>query len=299
MNLNFLKYRKIYYVFSGALIFASIFSLFYFGINLGIDFTGGSILEVEFQQERPSDQEIREMLTDLNLEPIYLQTTGEMGVILRMRDIDEVTHQELIERLEGRADLTEKRFEVIGPVIGRELQQKTKILIVLSLLAIIIYVAISFRRISQPLLSWQYGLVTALVAFFHNLLIPLGVFSVLGEFLGVQITISVIVGLLTVFGYSINDTIVVFDRIRENLFKRKGMTYEDTVNISLNQTFFRSISTSLTTLFVLGSLFSFGGASLKYFALVLILGVVLGSYSSIFIASPIMVSWLNLKKKKA
>jgi len=296
--MNFIRYRKIYYIFSGVLIAASLFALFFFGVNLGIDFTGGSILEVEFNNSRPSNQKVQEELASLNLGSIYLQTTGEKGLILRLKTIDEDTHQELIERLKEEGEFAEKRFEVIGPAIGQELQQKTKTLIALSLLAIVLYVALSFRRISRPLLSWHYGLVTAFVALFHNILIPLGVFSVLGEFLEIQITIPIIVGLLTVFGYSINDTIVVFDRIRENLLRRRGITYEDTVNLSLNQTFTRSLNTSLTTLFVLISLFFFGGESLKYFALVLILGVTLGTYSSIFIASPILVSWLNFKQRR-
>lgn len=297
--MNFIRYRKIYYIFSGVLIAASLFALFFFGVNLGIDFTGGSILEVEFDNSRPSNQKVQEGLASLNLGSIYLQTTGKKGLILRLKTIDEGIHQELIERLKKEGEFTEKRFEVIGPAIGRELQQKTKTLIVLSLLAIILYVALSFRRIPRPLLSWHYGFVTAFVALFHNILIPLGVFSVLGEFLDIQITIPIIVGLLTVFGYSVNDTIVVFDRIRENLLRKTGITYEDTVNLSLNQTFTRSINTSMTTLFVLISLFFFGGESLKYFALVLILGVALGTYSSIFIASPILVSWFNFRHKRS
>lgn len=297
MIFNFLRYRKIYYIFSGILILASLFSLFFFGVKLGIDFTGGSILELEFKGERPSNQKIQETLSDLNLD-LNLQTTGEKGLILRLKDINEETHQEIVQRLKKEGEIEEKRFEAIGPTIGQELQQKTKILITLSLLAIVLYVAISFRRISRPLFSWQYGLVTAFVALFHDVLIPLGAFSVLGKFLGVQITIPIIVGLLTVLGYSINDTIVVFDRIRENLLKKIGINYEETVNISLNQTLLRSLNTSLTTLFVLIALFFLGGESLKYFALILILGVAIGAYSSIFIASPILISWFRWRQRR-
>ncbi|MFC1630072.1 protein translocase subunit SecF [Patescibacteria group bacterium] len=295
---NFLRYRKIYYAFSGLLIVASLYSLFSFGLNLGIDFTGGSIMEVEFQNTRPQSQEVQEALQDIDLGSISLQITGEKGLILRMKSIDEATHQFAIEKLNNNWGVTEKRFEMIGPAIGRELQQKTKTLIALSLLAIILYVALSFRRISRPLLSWHYGVVTAFVALFHNILIPLGAFAVLGELFEIQITIPIVVGLLTVFGYSINDTIVVFDRIRENLIKKSGVTYEDTVNLSLNQTLVRSVNTSLTTLFVLGSLFFLGGESLKYFAFVLILGIVLGTYSSLFVASPILVTFKNFRSRK-
>jgi len=299
MNINFLKYRKIYYIFSGILILASLFSIIFFGLNLGIDFTGGSILEVEFKEERLSNQEVQDILADLNLGSIYLQPTGEKGLILRMGEIDEETHQEIILRLKENREVKELRFEAIGPIIGRELQQKTKILIILALLAIVFYIALAFRKISRPLASWQYGLVTALVALLHDVLIPLGIFSILGKFYGVQITTPIIVGLLTVLGYSINDTIVVFDRIRENLFKKVGINYEETVNISLNQTLIRSLSTSLTTLFVLVALFLLGGETLKYFALVLILGIAAGAYSSIFIASPILVSWQKLRQRRA
>lgn len=296
--INFIKYRKIYYLFSGILILASIFSLFFFGLKLGIDFRGGSILEIEFKKDMPSSQKIQEELAELDLGSIYLQTTGERGLILRMKDIDEETHQELIERLRKEGEFEEKRFEAIGPAIGQELQQKTKILIALSLLIIVSYIAISFRKISRPIHSLQYGLVTALVALFHDVLITLGVFSFLGKFLEVEITVPIVVGLLTVFGYSINDTIVVFDRIRENLLKKVAINYGETVNVSLNQTLLRSLNTSLTTLFVLISLFFLGGETLKYFALVLILGVALGAYSSIFIASQVMVSLFNLKRRR-
>ena len=311
MKFNFLKYRKIYFVFSGILILASLFSLFIFGLKTGIDFTGGSILEVEYKANRFSNQEIKEKLAELDLGEIYIQPTGERGVILRMKDIDEATHQQVLEKL-GEAE--ELRFESIGPTIGQELKGKTKIVIVLSLLAIVLYIAFAFRKISRPLTSWQYG-IASLLALFHDILIPIGILSLLGFLYGVQITIPVIVALLTVLGYSINNTVVVFDRIRENLLKRIGATvaetsshlpprsvsqssaYEETVNNSLNQTLTRSINTSLTTLFVLTAIFFLGGETLKYFALALILGITAGTYSSIFLASPILVSWLRWRQR--
>ena len=253
-------------------------------------------MEIEFQNERSSDQEIQEKLADLNLGPITLQPTGEKGLILRMKDIDEETHQGILQRL---GDVKEQRFESIGPIIGQELKQKTQLFTILALLVIIIYLTIAFRKVSWPLSSWQYGLITVSIAFFHNLLIPLGIFSILGEVHQVQITIPIIVGLLTVLGYSINDTIVVFDRIRENLLRDREKNFQDTVNSSLNQTIVRSINTSLTVLFVLAAIFFFGGETLKYFSLVLILGIICGTYSSIFIASPLLVSWFNFRQKRA
>jgi len=292
----FLKYRKIYFIFSGILILVSIFSLIFFRFNLGIDFTGGAILEIEFKKERIANQEIEKKLADLHLGSLTLQSTEEKGLILRMRDINEETHQEILKRLNG--EIVEKRFESIGPVIGSELKQKTKIFTFLILIAIIFYIAFAFRKASRPVSSWQYGLTAALVAFFHDILIPLGIFSLLGKFYQVQLTIPIVVGLLTILGYSVHDTIVVFDRIRENLLRKRGITFEETVDQSLNQTLSRSINTSLTSLFVLAAIFFFGGPTLKYFALILILGISLGTYSSIFIASPILVGWLKLRERQ-
>lgn len=293
--MDFLKYRKIYYIFSGILIFLSILAIFLYGFNLGIDFTGGSILELEFKKERVSNQEIEKKLTELNLGTIILQPTGERGLILRMKDIDEALHQEILKKL---GEVEEKRFESIGPAIGQELKRKTKIFTILVLIAIICYIAFAFRKASRPISSWQYGLTAALVAFFHDILIPLGIFSFLGKFYQVQLTIPIVVGLLTILGYSVHDTIVVFDRIRENLLRKRGVTFEETVNQSLNQTLARSINTSLTSLFVLFAIFFFGGETLKYFALILILGISLGTYSSIFIASPILVSWRKWQERQ-
>jgi preprotein translocase subunit SecF len=296
MNFNFLKYKKIYFIFSTILILASFCFLIVFGLKPGIDFTGGSILEIEYTEERPSNQEIKETLSDLDLYfPVLVQPTEEKGVILKMKDISEDTHQEILEKLKENRELEERRFESIGPVIGQELKEKTKIVIILSLLAIVLYIAWAFRKISQPIPSWQYG-VASLLALFHDVLIPIGIFSALGKFYGVQITIPVITALLAVLGYSINNTVVVFDRIRENLFKQAG-TYQEIVNNSLNQTLTRSINTSLTTLFVLVAIFFLGGETLKYFALALILGIIAGTYSSMFLASPILVTWLRWRKK--
>jgi len=296
MNISFIKYRKFYYFLSTLLVLGSILALLFFGLKLGIDFTGGSILEVDFQTERPSNQEIQDKLTDLDLGSIIVQPAGERSVILRMKDIDEETHQAVLQRL---GEVKELRFESIGPVIGQELRQKTKIFTILALLGIITYLTFAFRRISQPLSSWQFGIITVSLAFFHDLLIALGVFAILGKFYQVQITIPIIVGLLTVLGYSVNNTIVVFDRVRENLLKQRGENFEEIANKSLNQTLVRSINTSLTALFVLVAIFVLGGETLRYFSLSLILGVSFGTYSSLLLASPLLVTWLNFKQKRA
>lgn len=295
--IQFTKHRKIYFGFSGILIIASIFVLLVFGLKPGLDFTGGSILEIDYQETRPSNQEILEKLNEFDLGTIYVQPTGEKGVILRMKEIDEEIHQQILEKLQDEKELEEIRFESIGPTIGQELKQKTKIVIVVALLSMIVYIALAFRKVQRPLRSWQYG-IASVVALFHDILIPLGVFAVLGKFYGIEISIPVITALLAVLGYSINNTVVVFDRIRENLLKR-GETFEETVDISLNQTLSRQINTSLTTLFVAGAVFFLGGETLKYFALALIFGILAGTYSSIFLAGPILVAWHSLRGSQA
>jgi len=292
--INFTKHRKIYFGFSGVLIIASIFALIVFGLKPGIDFTGGSILEIDYQEIRPSNQEILEKLNEFDLGTIYAQPTGEKGVILRMEEIDEEIHQQILEKLQDGKELEEIRFESIGPTIGQELKQKTKIVIVVALLSMIVYIALAFRKVQRPLRSWQYG-ITSVVALFHDILIPLGIFAVLGKFYGIEISIPVITALLAVLGYSINNTVVVFDRIRENLLKR-GEIFEEIVDRSLNQTLSRQINTSLTTLFVAGAIFFLGGETLKYFALALIFGILAGTYSSIFLASPILVTWFKFRR---
>ncbi len=296
MSIEFLKYSKIYFILSGILILASLSSIFIFGLEPGIDFTGGSILEMEYQNERPDNQTVREKLAGFDLGEISIQPADEKGLILRMKEVSEEVHQGIAASLTEENEAQELRFESIGPVVGRELREKTVIVIVLSLLAILFYIAVAFRKLSFPAKSWQYGFVS-LAALFHDALIPMGIFSVLGRFYGIQITIPVIVALLTVLGYSINNTVVVFDRIRENLLKRAGNNYENTVNISLNQTLARSISTSLTTLLVLLAIFFFGGETLKYFSLMLILGIIAGTYSSFLLTSPLLVVWLKRQKR--
>lgn len=291
MEINFLKYKKIYFAISGALILMSIVALGLFGLRLGIDFTGGSILEVEYEESRLVNQEVEERLSDLDLGEIQVQPTGEKGVIIRMKDISEETHQEILEKIGEGSQLEEIRFETIGPVIGEEVKEKTKLVILLAIISILIYVTFAFRKISQPVRSWQYGVATV-IALSHDVFIPIGIFAILGKFYSVELSIPIITALLAVFGYSVNDTVVVFDRIRENLLK-KSINFEEAVNQSLNQNLSRSVSTSLTTLFVLLAIFFFGGHTLTFFSLALILGVVLGTYSSICLAAPILVVWLR------
>lgn len=289
--------RKIFFIFSGLLVLASILVLIFWGLNFGIEFTGGSLIEGEFKQSRPSNDEIRNVLIDLNLGDIVVQPTEDRNIILRMKDIDEATHQEVILKLQNLSDFEELRFESVGPIIGQELKKKSIYAIVIALIIILLFIALAFRKVSFIVKSYKYGTL-AVLALFHDVLIVVGFFVVLGKFLNVQIDVSFVAALLATLGYSVNDTIVVFDRIRENLLVSQGReSFIELVGKSLKQTMVRSVNTSLTTILVLLAVLFLGGSTIQYFVLALIIGITAGTYSSIFIASPLLVSWEMRKLK--
>jgi len=293
--MNFTKYFKFYNIFSCLLLFSAIFLLFAIGLNFSIDFTGGSILEIEFEK-RPENPVIQEKLRDLNLGEITIQPTGDRGVILRIKEINEASHQEILSKLGEISNVREQRFENIGPVVGKELRQKTITLIIVSLLSLLIYITIAFSKVSRPISSWQYGVISILTLSF-DVLVAIGIFTLLEKFYQVQLSVPIVTALLTILGYTINDKVIVFDRIRENILKGQKKTFEETVNFSLNQTLTRSLSTGTCTLLVLLFIFFFGGDTLKYFSLILIVGIVVGTYSSLFLATPLLVVWLKSKKR--
>jgi len=296
MTFNFTKYSTVYYIISGILILASIVSLFMFGLKFGIEFAGGSNMEIQFTSARPSNEAIQGALKSFNLGDITVKPTGTNGAVLQFKGVDEATHQQILTELNKTYPSTEKSFQYIGPSIGQELRNATELAIALALIAITLYIAFAFRKVSRPVSSWKYG-ITSLIALSHDVLIPIGVFSVLGHFYNVEITIPIVAALLTILGFSVHDTIVIFDRIRENILRRGMGQFEDTVNWSLTQTLGRSISTVATVEFVLIALYFFGGETLKYFALALIIGITSGAYSSIFIASPLLVTWYKRSAK--
>jgi len=267
-----------------------------FGLKFGIEFVGGSNMEVVFQKA-PTTDTLQSALKSFNLGEITVQPTGTNGAVLQFKGVDEATHQQVLAAINKLTPTTEKSFQYIGPSIGQELRNKTELAIFLALIAITLYIAFAFRRVSKPVSSWKYG-VTSLIALFHDVLIPIGVFSILGKLYNVEITVPIIAALLTILGFSVHDTIVIFDRIRENILRRGMGQFEETVNWSLTQTLGRSISTVVTVEFVLISLYFFGGETLKNFALALIIGITSGAYSSIFIASPLLVSWYKWSAHK-
>ena len=291
--MNIIKHRKIYFAISGILFVASLLALLVWGLRLGIDFTGGSLLEAELSQN-VNILEIKEKLIGLDVGDVSAQPVGEKGAILRMKDINEETHQKILTALDGAQ---EKRFESIGPVVGEELKRRAIYAVSLTLLMIVVYIAWAFRKVSRPVPSWQYGLAT-LIALFHDVFLPAGIFALLGHYKVAEIGLLFITAILTVLVFSVHDTIVVFDRIRENLRRGMGNSFEQTVDLSVNQTLTRSINTSLTVLLTLLAVYFLGGETIKYFVLTLIIGIVFGTYSSIFIASPLLVFFNKLKKRR-
>ena len=290
--LPIIQKSKIWYALSGAAFVISVAALLLWKLNFGIDFTGGSLLAVDFPAGRPDTQKILSALDSQGLGEIIFQNTGEHGVNLRFREIDEALHKEITQHLASVfAGAQERRFETIGGVVGKELKSRSLWALAAVLCFVLLFIAWSFRKVSRPVSSWRYG-ASAIVALFHDVIITMGVFSILGHYQRhIEIGAPFIAAILTVLAYSVSDTIVVFDRIRENLFKMRNATFVDTVNASVNQTMQRSINTSLTILLSLAAIFFFGGESIKYFALTLIIGIFVGTYSSIFLASPILVSW--------
>lgn len=289
-----IKYRKIFFTISAVLVLAAIASVAYFGLNIGIDFKGGSILEVEYVDGRP-DMETVDALVARVAQNAEVVPTGERGVIVRSEGLDETYKTELEAALsdDGAYTVEEKRFNAIGPTIGAELRSKAWVAIATVVLAIILFIAYVFRQVSEPVSSWKYGVI-AIVALIHDIVIPTGIFAAVGY----EVDSLFVIALLAILGLSVNDTIVVFDRVRENLKNKVSKSFEETVGISLRQTFARSINTSLTTLFVLLSLYFVGPESTKHFAFALALGIFFGTYSSIFLASPLLVAVEKWGKNK-
>lgn len=284
------------------LFVVAVVALFMWGLKFGIDFTGGSLLEVKFPDgTRPEISVIEAGLKDLSLGSLNIQPVDESGLIMKFQDSTDEKHKEVMTSLNGMVSdniegvsVEEIRYDSVGPSVGTELKKKSISAIFWVLLAIVIYIGVAFSKVSKPVSSWKYG-VSALIAMFHDVIITLGVFAFLGKYFGMEINTPFVAAILTVLGYSVHDTIVVFDRTRENL-PRSEESFEDTVNTSLNQTLVRSLVTSLTTLLTLTAIIVFGGVSIRPFAIALTVGIFIGTYSSIFVASPLLVYWEKLNK---
>ena len=295
--MNIIKYRKLWYLLSFLMVGGSLLAVAVFGLKQGIDFAGGSLVAIRFSGQRPSTVEAENAIASLNLGSTTIQPVGEKDMNFRLRDMDEETHQKFIKELrEKYGDITELRFDSIGPVIGQELRSKSIIALIVVFLAILVYITYTFRKVAVPMASWKYGFITSLTAV-HDVAVPIGVFAVLGRLHGLEIGTSFVAAILTVMGFSIHDTIVVLDRVRENLQRTSGL-FEQIVNTSLNQTVVRSINTTISTLLALIAVYLLGGETVRDFSLALIIGIAVGAYSSIFIAAPLLVTWYKLDVKR-
>lgn len=280
--MNLMKYKVFYFVFSLILIIPGSYFLLTSGLRLGIDFTGGTLLEYRFEKSVSAE----ELKKYGQVTPTSLNT-----FIIKSKPLTEQETTGIKKELEEKYGKTEeRRRESVGPLIGKELSQKAFYALVFASIAIVLYVAFSFRKVPKPASPWRFG-ICAIAALLHDVLLVAGVFAILGKFLQVEVDSLFVTAILTVIGFSVHDTIVVFDRIRENLLKNIGRKFSEVVNLAVVQTLGRSLNTSLTVVFVLLALFLFGGESIKWFVVALLIGIISGTYSSIFNATALLVWW--------
>lgn len=298
--LNIIQKRKYAYWFSGIITVASLAVLIVWGLRLGIDFKGGTLMEVQFRKTpTPQSAEILEALSGIELRSLTVQPTKESGMLLRYLASNENSNDAVLSKLEEiDSEVMELRTDFIGASVSDQIKRNALVGIVLSVLAIAAYIAWAFRRVSRPISSWEYGF-GAVIALSHDILVVIGFFVLLGHFYDIEVGVPFVAALLTILGYSVNDTIVVYDRIRENL-QRSAIGKEDfeiTVNRSLNETLGRSINTSLTVIIVLVAVTVFGGESIRWFGAALLMGVFFGTYSSVYIASALIVTRYKMKMR--
>ncbi len=283
----------------GLIFFILNFKVFGFGLNLGIDFVGGSRIELESKsfQNSGSKNSVINIFRANGIEVNSVQQSGDK-LIIRSREVNEKAHSKLDSAfIRKYPDFKELSFETIGPTIGRETTQNALWALFYASVLIVIYITWSFRSVPKPASSFRFG-ICAIVALIHDVLVVVGIFAILGYFWKVEVDSLFVTALLTVIGFSVHDTIVVFDRIRENLIKLGSNNFSYIVNESILQTLVRSLRTSLTVILVLIALLLFGGESIRWFVVALLVGIISGTYSSIFNASPLLVLWQELTNKK-
>lgn len=297
-NFNIIGNRKYWYILSAILILPGIVSLFVWHLNVGIDFKGGVLQEIKLNVNNPNIQTVRSDLNSINVPGMSVQSGGVNEVFISFPNGNKQTPREIGNQVVTNIQKTfpkaqEVSFESISGSVAQSTTTNAIWAVIIASIAIIMFIAWAFRNVPRPASSWRFG-VTAILALLHDLLFVTGSFSIIGHFFpSVQVDSLFITALLTILGFSVNDTIVVFDRIRENLRRSPGKSFEEITNNSLNQTLARSLNTSMTVLIILVSLLLLGGDSIRNFILALTLGVAIGTYSSIFNASPLLVSWQN------
>ena len=298
-NFNITGARRVWFAFSGALVIGGLLFLFppsglrHFpppsGLHKGIDFTGGSLTQVKFK-EKSSVRKLRGVLTGFGLQKSPIQMLSPREALIRTRELSPAEKNKVESAFAKEGGKIEK-FESVGPVVGKELTMKAFWAVLWASVLIVIYLTFRFSQV-------RFGIL-AIVALLHDVLIVTSIFAILGKYLKVEIDSAFVAAMLTIIGYSVNDTVVIFDRLRENLkLKKPGETFEKMANFSLLQTFTRSLNTSLTTLCVIAAILLFAGPVLRYFALALLIGIIIGTYSSIFIAPPLLVVWEKLGQKR-
>lgn len=306
--MNITKYQKYFFILPATLVVLATLAVAVWGLKPGIDLSGGSLLEVGYLPTgqagagtAPSIEQVRAIANGLELGEVRVQPTDNAGFILRQRDLSNDEHTALLGSLGTLGGVQERQFTSVGPTLGAELLHKAWIAIALVVVSTILFIAFAFRGVSKPVESWKYGIV-AIITLLHDIVLPIGLFALLGHLVGAEVDSLFIVALLTILGISINDTIVIFDRIRENLRlneeHHRRESFDETVGNSISQTITRSINTSLTVIIVLVALYFLGPETTKNFALTLIVGMVAGTYSSIFLASPLLVVWERWSRKK-
>lgn len=297
-----ITYKKVFFALSALFVALSIASLIFFGVRLGIDFTGGTLVEVRYEGERPSAEVLSTSLKAAAFDGHSLRETGDNGYLLRAGFLSNEARANLesVFSVDGTYTASITRLNEVGPTIGKELRSKALIALTLVLVAILLFIAFAFRKVSEPISSWIYGLI-ALVTLVFDVIIPVGFFAALGHFLGAQADALFVTAVLTILGYSVHDTIVVFDRTRENLRINQEAGRKEpfavTAGRALNQTIVRSLNTSITTAVALLALFFFGPESTQDFALTLLVGIAAGTYSSIALATPLLV-WVEERRRK-
>ncbi|MDQ2933277.1 MAG: protein translocase subunit SecF [bacterium] len=286
-------YRKYFYAFSLILMIGAFVSLGMWGLKPGIDFTGGTLVEVSYPETTPDQALVTAALAQIDPTASVRSTevNGVKGFIVRLKPVDQTEKAAVFSSLSlnGAHKIEEKNFSSVGPILGAEAIRKSLLSILLVIICIVLFITFAFRKVSEPVKSWKYGFV-AIVALVHDVIIPVGAFSILGHFGGYEVDTLFVTALLVILGFSVHDTIVVFDRVRENLRNPTKKPFSEIVGESISQTFARSINTSLTTLIALVVLYFVGGETTQHFALALIIGIAAGVYSSIFIGSPLLVT---------
>lgn len=297
--MNIIKYRNWFFALSLLIIIPGVIAYFLWGLKLGIDFQGGTLWEIKFVDKKVTPQNFSSFLKQNQVEVSSIVSAGgNQNILFRISTADENNIKEIKANiLETYGKTQDISLVTVGPTISKELTQKALYAVAVSILGVVLYITWAFRKVPKPTSSLAFGVCT-IVALVHDVIVVVGIFAILGHFWNVEVDSLFITALLTVLGFSVHDTIVVFDRIRENLHKYSGMSFEQVVNFSLLQTLTRSLNTSLTVAFVLLALLLFGGDSIHTFVLALLIGIISGTYSSIFNAAPLLVVWNNLQKKR-